>query len=66
MSDKLKIELDKRVDDQGKTYYIGKLKGPFMIDAKEGIAFLVFTSQEGFEELHLCSMTKKEKPFNDR
>ena len=67
MSDKLSIELEPRVDNDGNTYYIGRLRGPFLIDAKDGIAFMVFTSTPGQEVLQLCPMTTKRdrNAFND-
>jgi len=59
MSDKLNIELERRTDSDGNTYYLGRIKGPFLIDAKDGIVFLVFTSAIDQEQLQLCPMTTK-------
>jgi len=59
MSDRLSLDLEKRIDEYGKTYFIGKIKAPITIDAKDGVCFLIFTSEEGAEELQICSMTSK-------
>jgi len=56
MDGKLKIELEKRPDSYGKTFYIGKIKSPITIDCEKGIAFLVFISAEGEEELQICNL----------
>jgi len=67
MSDKLSIELEPRVDNDGNTFYIGRIKGPFLIDAKDGIAFMIFTAEPGSECLQICPMTQKRdrNAFND-
>lgn len=64
MSDgKLHLELEPRVDDYGKKFYIAKLKGPFIIDCHEkpngggGVAFMIFISEEGSEELQISGIT---------
>lgn len=62
---KIHLELEPRIDDYGKKYYIAKLLGPFLIDCSEkagGVSFMVFISQEGSEELQISQIThKKEK-----
>lgn len=66
---KLSISLDKRVDSEGQVFHIGKLKGPFTIDCREGVAFLIFTSEDGSEEMQICNLTKPKKQWennNDR
>jgi len=55
---KLKLELEPRTDSYGKKFYIAKLKGPVLIDCKDGVAFLVFCSEEGNEELQISSLAK--------
>lgn len=61
MSDgRLTLDLEPRLDDFGKKYYIAKLKGPFLIDCSEksgGVAFMVFVSEEGSEELQISNIT---------
>lgn len=66
---KLNLELEPRVDDFGKKYYIAKLKGPFLIDCSEkngGVAFMVFVSEEGSEELQISHITGPRKDRDDR
>lgn len=59
MSDKLCIDLDKRIDNDGKVFYIARLRAPVLIDAKDGVCFLIFTSDEGSEQIQICPMTSK-------
>jgi hypothetical protein len=54
---KLSIILEKRLDDSNNVYYIGKLKAPVQIDARDGICFLIFTAIEGEEEIQIAAMT---------
>lgn len=54
---KLSIPLEARYDNEGRVYFVAKLKGPFSIDCKEGVAFLCFISEKGNEEIQICSMT---------
>lgn len=56
---KLSIILEKRIDEHGGVYHIGKLRGPIQLDARDGICFLVFTSIEGEEEIQIGAMTQK-------
>jgi hypothetical protein len=58
MSDKLSIRLDARIDEDGNKFYIGRLNGPFTINCEDGVVFLVFTSQEGLEELQIGHSNK--------
>jgi hypothetical protein len=55
MSDKLTLQLEAKKDGDDRTYYIAKLKGPVLIDCKDGVAFLIFTSIEGEEEIQICN-----------
>jgi hypothetical protein len=59
MSDKLKIDLEPQKDRSGNTYYLGKIKGPFTIDCSDGVAFLIFISNPGEEEMNISSITQK-------
>lgn len=56
----IKINLEVRTDNYGKQYYIGKLKGPFVIDCNEkttgGACFLIFLSEPGAEELQIAQI----------
>jgi hypothetical protein len=54
---KLKIELKKIPRDaNGQPYYIGKLQFPGTLDFEEGVSFMVFTSEEGFEEIQMAPL----------
>lgn len=52
-SEKLRISLQAREDRDGRTYYLGKLQFPGVIDCSQGIACLVFTADIGEEELQI-------------
>lgn len=58
MDGKIKIYLEKRQDNYQQTYYIGKLKAPITIDCEKGVAFMIFTSSDGEEELQICNLEK--------
>lgn len=55
----LQIELTPLQDKNGKTYYVGKLEAPVNIDASDGIAFLIFTSDPGNETLQITAAKDK-------
>lgn len=59
--DKLRVNLEARPDQYGKIYHIGRIKFPGMIDCTNGVVFLVFTSEEGSEELQIAPMEAKEQ-----
>lgn len=63
-NDRITIPLEVRTDADGKKFFIGKIKGPILIDCKEGAAFLVFTSEEGEEELQISNITAPKKDFS--
>lgn len=60
MANNLIIRLDKREDRRKNTFYVGKLEVPALLDCTDGISFLIFTSEEGVEELQIAPL-KKEK-----
>lgn len=61
MSNKnLTIDLKARKDKDGMIFYVGKLKAPMLIDAKDGVVFLVFVSDQGDEQLQIAPMDNKE------
>lgn len=65
--DKLSMRLVPRYDNQNKKYYIGRLQFPGNITLENGAVFLVFTSEEGAEELQIAvddSGGKKSKKKN--
>lgn len=49
----LKIEMEPISDKHGNDIYIGRLEAPVLLKADRGIAFLLFTSEEGNEELQI-------------
>lgn len=62
MSNKnLTIDLKARKDIDKKVFYIGKLKFPGTIDCKDGVAFLVFVSDNGEEQLQIAPMSSKDE-----
>lgn len=50
----IKCYLEPRLDKEEKVFYLAKLKGPVILDFKKGVAFLIFTSDEGEEELQIA------------
>lgn len=55
----LALDLKKRIDKDGQTFYVAKLKAPITIDASMGVVFLVFTSDNGLEQMQIAPMEKK-------
>lgn len=62
----LRIPLDKRVDSDGNTYYIGKIKLDMTLNFKDGLVALIFLSQENAEELQIAPMLKPKDKSNDK
>ena len=56
------IDLKPRKDKDGRTFYVGKIKAPVLIDCSQGSVFLVFVSDHGDEQLQIALMdnTKSE------
>lgn len=52
-SAKLIIPMHRVIDRDGNPYYIGKLQFPGVIDLGEGASIMLFTSEEGAEELQI-------------
>lgn len=62
MSNKnLNVELTSRIDKEGKIFYIGKLEAPVLIDCKDGVVFLIFTSDAGSEVMQIAPLQEKYK-----
>jgi len=71
MSDgKIHLDLVPDFDRNGKKFYVAKLKGPFLLDCSEkaggGIAFMVFVSEEGNEELQIAQITPPKRERDER
>lgn len=56
MNPNLKIDLEPREDKNHQIFYLGKLKIPILLDCSKGMAFLIFVSQEGEEELQIAEL----------
>lgn len=56
MSSNLVIDLKSKKDKNGQTYFVAKLKCNVLIDASQGITFLVFTSEKGGEQIQIAPM----------
>lgn len=50
---KCKIQLSRQLDHNEDPYFIGKLQVPMTMDFDEGVSFMIFTSEEGYEELQI-------------
>ena len=55
MTTPMKISLDIRKDRNQKEFYIGWCAAPVKLSFKTGVAFMVFVSEDGYEEIHICS-----------
>ena len=53
-----KIELTKQFDSNKQPFYIGKLQLPKTLDFDEGVSFMVFTAEDGVEELQIAPLDK--------
>lgn len=51
-----KIELDPREDKENQIYYLSKKSGPLILNLKKGVALLIFTSEDGNEELQIANL----------
>lgn len=65
MSTNLKMDLKKRTDQDGRVFYVAKLKGPMSIDCRDGVTFLVFTSDDGDEQLQIAPFHDKQQKQQD-
>jgi hypothetical protein len=57
----LTIDLKSRVDCDNRTFYVGKIKAPVMIDCSKGAVFLIFVSDKGEEAMQIALMDKKDQ-----
>jgi hypothetical protein len=51
---KTKVSLIKVLDAGGNPYFIGKLQFPGTMDFEKGVSFMVFTAEDGYEELQIA------------
>ena len=57
----IKLDLKARLDADKQTYFVAKLQGPFSINCEDGVAFLVFISDQGEEQLQIAPFDHKDK-----
>jgi hypothetical protein len=62
---RLSIKLNPRVDQHGRTYYIGEGIGLVKLDLKCGIFFTVFVSKSGSEEIQITRLNYKARKPKD-
>ena len=54
MSNKnITLDLKARQDREGRVFYVAKVKAPMLIDCSKGVAFLIFVSDEGQEQMQI-------------
>ena len=53
--DKIKVKLEKRLDSNKQPYFLAKIRDNLMVEPEKerGLAFVIFTSKEGKEELQI-------------
>lgn len=56
----LTIDLKRKIDKNGRTFFVAKLKCPITIDCEKGAVFLVFTSETNEEQLQIALMDKED------
>ena len=54
------IDLKARPDKDGRTFYVGKIEAPVLIDCKEGAVFLIFIADKGEEQMQIALLNKKD------
>lgn len=59
MANNLSIDLLPRKDSDGRTFYVGKVEAPILIDCHDGATFLIFVSDKGEEQMQIALMDKK-------
>jgi hypothetical protein len=60
-SKNLMIDLKAKKDIDKKTFYVGKLKFPGTIDCSKGVAFLIFISDVGEEQLQIAPIDTRDE-----
>jgi len=57
-NDRVKVSIDSREDQFGKTFYVAKLQFNGYIECEDEVVFLIFNSKEGSEELQMVGNIK--------
>jgi hypothetical protein len=52
----MKIEINKRSDKNKNIYYFGRIKAPITLDFDSGVAFFIFTAEDGMEEMQISCL----------
>lgn len=60
---KSKIDLYKKLDSNGDPYYTGKLQANYIMDLNAGQSFMVFTADEGAEQIQNGPLHPARKKF---
>jgi len=63
---KSKVELTRQRDKEGHSFYIGKLQFPGTLEFDKGASFMIFLSDDGFEELQIAPLDPTRKPLPKR
>lgn len=58
-SNRLTLPLERKIDSNGKIFFIAKLQGPLVIDCSKGICLFVFTSDLNEEEIQIADLITK-------
>jgi len=53
------LDLKARKDQNGSTFYVGKLEFPGTLNFKDGVTFLIFIDEKGNEQMHITKMDKE-------
>lgn len=60
MSNNLTVKLKAKQDQDGETYYVGKVEFPGTINFKDGVVFLIFVADKGDEQIQIAGIDKKD------
>jgi len=63
---KVQIPLVKKFDNKGNAFYIGKMQLSAFFDLRAGNSMMVFTSEEGAEEIQMSPMDPSKRSRNKK
>ncbi len=63
MNDNLSVPLISREDRNKDIYHLGRIRFPGGINCRQGVAFLVYTSEEGEEEMQIATLDQEQNTF---
>lgn len=64
MLNNMSIPLNIREDRNGKPYHIGRIQFPGSIDCTNGVAILIFVSEDGEEEMQIGGLESENATFS--